>query len=143
MLEESANTKALAWDPDQALGRDPIVFPGVTSSGAANTVAVAPRTLATRLDDVDTDWLFENNFTKLREVAIGFDLPEYDLDKLPVSSARFTIVGRNLWLWTKIPHIDPETAFIEGGASESNLAGVEYEQFPTARTFGFNVSVTH
>ncbi len=143
VLEESANTKALAWDPDQALGRDPIVFPGVTSSGAANTVAVAPRTLATRLDDVDTDWLFENNFTKLREVAIGFDLPEYYLDKLPVSSARFTIVGRNLWLWTKIPHIDPETAFIEGGASESNLAGVEYEQFPTARTFGFNVSVTH
>ena len=143
VLEESANTEALAWDPDYTTGRGPTVFPGVTASGAPNTVAVAPRTLATRLDDVDTDWLFENNFTKLREVAIGFDLPQHYLDKLPVASARFTIVGRNLWLWTKVPHIDPETAFIEGPSNESNLAGVEFEQFPTARTFGFNVAVTH
>ena len=119
------------------------VFPGVTESGAQNTVAVAPRTLATRLDDVDTEWLFDNNFTKLREVAIGFDLPQQYLNKLPVSSARFTIVGRNLWLWTDVPHIDPETAFIDGNVSEANLAGVEFEQIPTARTFGFNVSVVH
>ena len=145
VLYESANTDARDWDPDGTTGRSAggIVFPGVTESGAQNTVAVAPRTLSTRLDDVDTEWLFDNNFTKLREVAIGFDLPQQYLDRLPVSSARFTLVGRNLWLWTDIPHIDPESAAIEGSLSEANLAGIEYEQFPTARTFGFNVSVVH
>ena len=60
-----------------------------------------------------------------------------------MSSARFTIVGRNLWLWTKVPHIDPESAFIDGNTSEANLGGIEYEQYPTPRTFGFNVSVVH
>jgi hypothetical protein len=143
VLIESANSEVLDWDPDGATGRDMVIYPGVTASGAPNTVAVGARTLATRLDDVDTDWLFENNFTKLREVAIGFDLPQHYLNKLPLSSARFTLVGRNLWLWTDIPHIDPETAAIEGSTSESNLAGVEYEQYPTPRTFGFNVSVVH
>jgi hypothetical protein len=62
---------------------------------------------------------------------------------LPVSRARITIVGRNIWLWTQVPHIDPETAAIEGSVSEANLAGIEYEQYPTPRTFGFNVSVVH
>ena len=143
VLYESANTDPTAWDPDGTTGRGMTVFPGVTESGAQNAVAVAPRTLATRLDDVDTEWLFENNYTKLREVAIGFDLPQQYLNMLPVSSARFTIVGRNLWLWTDVPHIDPETAAIEGSTSEANLAGIEYEQFPTARTFGFNIAVTH
>ena len=143
VLYESANVNASDWDPDGATGRGMTVFPGVTASGAVNTVAVAPRKLATRLDDVDTEWLFDNNYTKLREVAIGFDLPQQYLNKLPVSSARVTIVGRNLWLWTSVPHIDPESAAIEGSTSEANLAGIEYEQFPTARTFGFNVAVTH
>ena len=143
VLYESANTDAKSWDPDGTTGRGMTVFPGVTESGAQNTVAVAPRTLATRLDDVDTEWLFDNNYTKLREVAVGFDIPLQYLNRLPISSARFTIVGRNLWLWTSVPHIDPESAAIEGSTTEANLAGIEYEQYPTARTFGFNIAVTH
>ena len=143
VLYESANPTPRDWDPDGTTGRGPVVFPGVTEDGAANTVAVAPRTLATRLDDVDTEWLFDNNFTKLREVAIAFDLPPQVLEALPVSQARITLVGRNLWLWTAVPHIDPETAAIEGSTSEANLAGIEYEQYPTPRTFGINISVVH
>jgi TonB-linked SusC/RagA family outer membrane protein len=143
VLYESANATKTDWDPDGRQGRGMTVFPGVTASGATNSVAVDARKLATRLDDVDTEWLFDNNFTKLREVAIGFDLPQQYLNKLPVSTARFTIVGRNIWLWTKVPHIDPDGAYIDGSPSEANLAGIEYEQFPTARTFGFNVAVTH
>ena len=73
----------------------------------------------------------------LRRLRLGY------LGNLPVSQARFTIVGRNLWLWTSVPHIDPETAAIEGSSSEANLAGIEYEQFPTARTFGINLSLVH
>ena len=60
-----------------------------------------------------------------------------------MSSARFTLVARNLWLWTAVPHIDPETAFIDNNPWEANLAGIEYEQYPTPRTFGFNFSVVH
>ena len=143
VLYESANPTPRDWDPDRVTGRGPVVFPGVTEGGSANTVAVSPRTLGTRLDDVDTEWLFDNNYTKLREVAIAFDLPPAYLDALPVSQARITFVGRNLWLWTAIPHIDPETAAIEGSVTEANLAGIEDKQFPTPRTFGINISVVH
>jgi hypothetical protein len=46
-------------------------------------------------------------------------------------------VGRNLWLGTDVPHIDPET-----GYSASNLQGFEFGQLPTARSIGFNVTIT-
>ncbi|NLG61916.1 MAG: hypothetical protein GX539_06690, partial [Candidatus Cloacimonetes bacterium] len=46
--------------------------------------------------------------------------------------------GRNLALWTDVPHIDPETAFNAG-----NVQGFEYSQTPSARTFGFSLTVTH
>ena len=46
-------------------------------------------------------------------------------------------IGRNLWLHSKVPNIDPETAF-----DASNVQGIEGEQLPTPRSIGFTVSVT-
>ncbi len=40
-------------------------------------------------------------------------------------------VARNLFLWTDVPNIDPETAFNPG-----NAQGFEWGQFPSARSFG-------
>jgi hypothetical protein len=47
------------------------------------------------------------------------------------------LIGRNLALWAKAPHIDPETAF-----DASNVQGLEFAQMPTARSIGLSVSVT-
>jgi hypothetical protein len=46
------------------------------------------------------------------------------------------VVGKNLWMTSKIPHVDPETTFTSG-----NMQGIEFGQFPTARSIGFTVSV--
>ena len=55
---------------------------------------------------------------------------------LGFSSANIAVVGRNLALWTDAPHIDPETAF-----DASNVQGIEFGQFPSARSIGFTVTV--
>ena len=47
------------------------------------------------------------------------------------------LVGRNLAMWSKVKHIDPETAF-----STSNQQGIEMGQLPTTRSIGFQISVT-
>ena len=54
-----------------------------------------------------------------------------------VSGLSLALVGRNLALWADAPNIDPETAF-----NASNVQGFEYGQLPSARSVGFNITVT-
>lgn len=115
-----------------------LIFPGVKEDGTPNDVAVGARAYWRAKYNASEEWLHDNNWWKLREVSLGFDLPPHVLRRLPFSTARVNVVGRNLWLWTDIPHIDPET-----GLRPDNFQGIEYEQFPTGRSFGINISLTH
>lgn len=74
---------------------------------------------------------------KLREVSLTYDMPRSITDRLRVNNLRLGLVGRNLYLWSDVPHIDPETAM-----GVTNLQGFEYGQFPSSRSFGFNIAVT-
>jgi hypothetical protein len=65
-------------------------------------------------------------------------VPQRLLGRTRLQNARVSVIGRNLALWgTKVPNIDPETAF-----SSTNLQGIEMGQMPTARSIGFQLSVT-
>jgi len=81
--------------------------------------------------------IYDASFIKLREVSLGYTLPQSLTRHLGVSSLSLAAVGRNLWLHSKVPNIDPETAF-----DASNVQGIEGEQLPTPRSIGFTVSVT-
>ena len=63
-------------------------------------------------------------------------LPDNLMDRLGLSSGSVALIGRNLFLWADIPNIDPETAFDAG-----NSQGIEFGQFPTARSIGFAISM--
>jgi hypothetical protein len=89
------------------------------------------------LYQIQERWIYDASFVKLREARIGFDLPRTVTNPMRVSNARLSIVGRNLYLWAKAPNIDPEAAF-----SSSNLQGIEMGQLPSARSIGFQVTLT-
>jgi hypothetical protein len=80
--------------------------------------------------------IFDASFIKLREVRLGYTLPNTLLGKLPFRDVNVSVIGRNLaLLYSKVPHVDPETAF-----SNTNVQGLEFGQLPSARSIGFNVS---
>jgi TonB-linked SusC/RagA family outer membrane protein len=108
----------------------------VESTGEANTNRVCPEDYFFDLYFMDEPHVYDASFVKLREVKLGFNVPESVRRYVPVSSARLTLVGRNLWLGTDTPHIDPETAF-----DTSNRQGFEFGQLPTPRSFGFDLSI--
>lgn len=91
----------------------------------------------TGTNPIAEEFVYDASFVKLREVRIGFDVPRRFTSRWGVSSLRLALVGRNLALWSDVPHIDPETAFNAG-----NAQGYEYGQMPSARSFGINLSVT-
>ncbi|WP_276369750.1 SusC/RagA family TonB-linked outer membrane protein [Chryseolinea sp. H1M3-3] len=81
--------------------------------------------------------MYDASFVKLREVKIGYTLPNKLTQHLPVRDINISFVGRNLFLWTDVPHIDPETASSSGGTI---IPGVESVAIPSARSYGFNLS---
>jgi hypothetical protein len=81
--------------------------------------------------------MYDASFAKLREVKLGYTLPSKIMQKFPIRDVTVSFVGRNLFLWTDVPHIDPETASSSGGTI---IPGVESVAMPSARSYGFNLS---
>ncbi len=81
---------------------------------------------------------YDASFTKLREVSLGYSLPQRFVDKLPFTKARFSLTGRNLLLWTDNPHFDPETAALAGGTLQP---GIENMSYPSTRSYTFNLQI--
>jgi len=76
------------------------------------------------------------SYIKLREVRLGYELPQSIMDRMGFSGGNLSLIGRNLALWSKIKNIDPETAF-----DASNVQGIEFGQMPTARSVGLALSI--
>ena len=82
--------------------------------------------------------MFDASFLKLREVKLGYSLPASIWGNLPIQGVTFSLVGRNLALWTENPHFDPEILSFNGGTI---IPGVEDMATPSSRSYGFNLNV--
>ncbi|MBN1950383.1 MAG: SusC/RagA family TonB-linked outer membrane protein, partial [Bacteroidales bacterium] len=79
---------------------------------------------------------------RLRELALGYELPKSILANIPITGLNISFSARNLWFWTpNIPqylNFDPEVSTY--GAT--NVLGVEYSGAPSTKRYGFNVRIT-
>ena len=115
-----------------------IVVKGIdVDTGEPNDVTVTSEQYYQSLYGIHEAFVYDGGFVKLRELRLGYDLPQRLLSRARVRSANVAFVGRNLFMRSKIPNIDPETALSTG-----NVQGLEFASLPTARSFGFNITVT-
>ncbi len=84
---------------------------------------------------IDESNLYDRTFVKLREVTLSYNMPKSLLTKTPFKSASLSLVGRNLFLWSKVPYMDPDG--YNGGANSDEL----YLAEPTTRNIGFNINL--
>ncbi len=73
---------------------------------------------------------------RLRELVLGYSLPESVLDRTAISGVRFAIVGRNLFFFSNNSNYDPEI-FVDIYNSE----GWEAFSPPTTREYGINIKI--
>ena len=111
------------------------IFPGVTETGQVNNTSVQRNSHAWYGSLPDEEYVYKNDWVKLREVTLGYSFNPKGFDF--IRSVDVGVYGRNLALWTKIPHIDPESSSFGTG----NAQGVSRFAFPTTRSFGFNLKV--
>lgn len=120
-------------------GREGGITTGVLENGTKNTVAADAqgyyRSLAQNVTSIHVQ---DGDFIKLRQVVLGYTLPESLLQRVPLfQSIQVSLVGRNLAiLMKKTDNIDPEASF----GSNIRYAGIEGTSLPTTRTYGINVN---
>ncbi len=73
-------------------------------------------------------WLYNASYIKLKNLQIGYSLPEKWANKVWMSNARIFVSGENLLMVTDYPGIDPEIGAAEG--------------YPTMRQYAFGVNLT-
>lgn len=102
-----------------------------TRTFAPNTTAVnyIDWVFATYTNSIDEANFYDRTFVKLREVTLSYQMPASLLKKTPFKGIGFSLVGRNLMLWSKVPFMDPD------GYTGSSLAE------PTTRNIGFNLNL--
>ncbi|MFY0654957.1 MAG: SusC/RagA family TonB-linked outer membrane protein [Cyclobacteriaceae bacterium] len=109
------------------------------TSGKANDIYLDPNTwgfLAWR-----HHWrsVFDASYVKLREVTLGYNLPNSILDKTPIRTAKISIVGRNL---ATLLHHTPRGIDPEANSTSGNGQGLEYGAFLPSRSVGFNINLS-
>jgi TonB-linked SusC/RagA family outer membrane protein len=112
---------------------------GVLEDGTANTKVADARGYYTALaQQVTSVNVLDGDYVKLRQVTLGYNIPEKVFAKIPVFSAlQISLVARNLLILMKhSDNIDPESNF----ASNIRYAGIEGTSLPSARTYGFNAN---
>ena len=119
-----------------------IVVNGILPDGSVNgdgidDKTVCPESYFGRNYGNQASGIDDATYVKLREVRLGYSLPLGLMSRFGFSGGDVALIGRNLFLWSpNIDNIDPETAF-----DASNVQGIEFGQFPTARSLGFSLSI--
>ncbi len=121
-------------------GREGGIKTGVTEAGATNTVSADAqgyyRSLA---QQITSTHVLDGDFIKLRQVSLGYTVPESVVNKLKIfSGVQISFVARNLAiLMKKSDNIDPESTF----SSNVRYYGIEGTSLPSTRSYGINVNL--
>ncbi|MEP3044119.1 MAG: SusC/RagA family TonB-linked outer membrane protein, partial [Nonlabens ulvanivorans] len=138
-LEETANR------PDAG-----IVANGVVNTGTAdnpvyvqNTTAVSAESYYRQFYDRNHEEnnVYDASYLKLRQFSIGYS---FDLNKGALglfndgAEMRVSLIGRNLFAFSEIPHFDPEQLAVQG---QGFVSGVEDMSYASTRSIGIKAGI--
>ncbi|MBC6112485.1 SusC/RagA family TonB-linked outer membrane protein [Pedobacter fastidiosus] len=115
------------------------VWDAYFANGTKNTKYVTPQNYEYARPNYAEFVIYDASYVKLREVALGYNLPDKWAKKLTLKGARVSASGRNLAiLYKKTPKgIDPEATSTSG-----NGQGIENGALPPNAIYGFNIRLT-
>ena len=105
--------------------------------GTSNSI---PRMTTNRdnLNHRTSDLFIENgDFFRLKNATIGYTIPSSITEAIKVSGVRLYITGQNVFTITDYSGMDPELGYVDGNLQR----GVDYAQYPQARTWIFGASI--
>ena len=108
-----------------------------TGEGTSNTIPRFTWSDTNNNYRISDLYIEDGSHVRLKNIQIGYTLPNRVLGKIKAANWRFYISGENILTFTKYSGVDPEI----GAASPFDL-GIDRGVYPVARTFRFGTSVT-
>ena len=138
----STHTGPLYGKPKPGTFPDGYIEDGIKESdGTVNDIPVQPMIRMVNtiwFRNIVSDYIVKATNVRLREFSIGYNLPKKWMDKSFFTSVNISLVGRNLFFFYNAPKdYDPESGFNSGSIGNA----FELNPMPTARSFGFNLTV--
>lgn len=81
--------------------------------------------------------IYDGSWVRLREVTLSYSLPEKWIENTFIDGVSLSAFGRNLWVETDYPGVDPETNL----TGDSNGLGLDYFNQPNTKSYGLNVQL--
>jgi TonB-linked SusC/RagA family outer membrane protein len=109
-----------------------------------NTNTDIPRA-AIRGRERSSRFVEDGSYSRLKNVAIGYSLPNNLVERAGISSARLSVSAQNLLTFTDYSGLDPEVSYFgSGGESRGDdnvIQGHDFGNYPNLRsiTFGLNL----
>ena len=108
-----------------------------TGPGSTNEMPRNSYTAPTSNRWFSTFYIEDGSFLRIKNVQLGYTLPQHLTKNAGISRARFFVTGQNLYTFTNYSGYDPEI----GSPGQSVLeTGVDYGRYPSARTFIFGIN---
>ncbi len=88
---------------------------------------------------VAEQFVYDASWTRLREISLSYSLPKNLVKKAKLENVEIGVSGRNLFLWTKFPGVDPETNL----TGATNGRGLDYFTNPGTKSVLFSLRIIY
>jgi TonB-dependent starch-binding outer membrane protein SusC len=88
-------------------------------------------------------FLEDGSYLRLKNLQLGYTIPETILKITGLSKARLYVSGSNLYTLTKYSGLDPEMTVSDNSKNEGDRsAGIDWGTYPSAMTLMFGIDIT-
>ncbi|MEM6842214.1 MAG: TonB-dependent receptor [Bacteroidota bacterium] len=107
-----------------------------------NTNTDIPKASGGRARRASTRWIQDGSFIRLKNLALGYNIPQVVLDRLNIRKLRVYVSAQNLLTFTDYEGYDPEVNYRSSGATNSNRnLGLDYASYPNAKSYTFGINL--
>ena len=108
-----------------------------------NTDTNIPRIANRR--DLASRFIEDGSYIRLKNIALGYNLPSNITEKLGMDNVRVTVSAQNLLTFTNYSGLDPEVSYFADGGGTSSSAnttqGFDFGNYPTIRAVNFSLNL--
>ncbi|WP_316814143.1 TonB-dependent receptor [Pedobacter heparinus] len=105
----------------------------------ANTITDVHKAIENPAVTISDRFVEDGSFVRLKNVSIGYTIPNSLLSKLKLSAVRIYVSGSNLLTWTNYTGFDPE---VNTNGQNSISTGMDRAAYPNARSIQAGISLT-
>ncbi len=106
----------------------------------SNTDTDVPVANAARGYHSSSRWIFDGSYVRLKNIAVGYNLPNKIVQSIGLENVRFYLSGQNLLTITNYRGYDPEVNY--SGSGSNTRLGFDYGSYPNAKSYTLGIKVT-